>query len=406
MAGPTPVSALIHAATMVTAGIYLIARTSVLYALSPTSMAVVAAVGIATAFFAATVGLVQNDFKKVLAYSTVSQLGFMFAALGVGAFTAGVFHVMTHAFFKGLLFLGAGAVIHGMHDEQDIKKMGGLKKYMPTTYFTFLIATLAISGIPLFAGFFSKDEILWYVFENGSTIPWLILAIAAFFTAFYMFRLLNLVFKGKERFDHHHVHPHEAPKSMLIPLIVLAILSAFGGFLGVPEALGGWISHHPNMIHSWLHPIFKPAEAIILSSHSELHHSPHWVEYLLMAISVVIAITAILLSNKFYSDEKWSKPRQLVSDYVWAYKVLWNKYFLDEFYYKVIIDPIYNLSQKFLWKVVDIRIIDGFVNGSASITMKSGEFIRKIQSGIAQNYALIMIGGIIIILTILIVNHF
>ncbi len=396
MAGPTPVSALIHAATMVTAGIYLIARNAVLFALSPISMDVVAGIGIATAFFAASIGLVQNDFKKVLAYSTVSQLGFMFAALGVGAFTAGIFHVMTHAFFKGLLFLAAGAVIHGMHEEQNIKKMGGLKKYMPYTYFTFLAATLAISGIPLFAGFFSKDEILWYTFSNGGPVMWVILAAAAFFTAFYMYRLVKLVFHGKERFDPHHVHPHEAPPSMTIPLIVLAVLSAFGGFLGVPHALGHFV-HFPNLIHDWLHPIFGQAHHII-DNYSPHGHVEHVWEYVLMGISIVIAVVAILLANSFYSDEKWAKPRELTAQFSAFYKMLYNKYFVDEFYHAALVNPLVRTSRGFLWKIFDVKIIDGFVNGSAWMTGGAGQILRKLQSGIAQNYALLMMFGIIIIL--------
>ncbi len=396
MAGPTPVSALIHAATMVTAGVYLIARNAVLFSLAPVSMGIVAGIGIATAFFAATIGLVQNDFKKVLAYSTVSQLGFMFAALGVGAFTAGIFHVMTHAFFKGLLFLAAGAVIHGMHDEQNIKRMGGLKKYMPYTYFTFFVATLAISGIPFFSGFFSKDEILWYNFSSGGVIMWLILAIAAFFTAFYMFRLLKLVFHGKERFDHHHVHPHEAPASMIIPLVILAFLSAFGGFLGVPHVLGGFV-HFPNMMHDWLHPIFAQAQQII-ELHKPAELIPETYEYLLMGISVIVALTGILLANKFYSDEKWERPRSLVAQFGSFYKLLLNKYFLDEFYFASVINPVVNTSRSFLWKIFDVKWIDGFVNGSARLTGGAGELLRRIQSGIVQNYALLMMFGIIVII--------
>ncbi len=397
MAGPTPVSALIHAATMVTAGVYLVARTAVLFALSPTAMMVVAIVGLATAFLAATIGMVQNDFKKVLAYSTVSQLGFMFVALGVGAFTAGVFHVMTHAFFKGLLFLGSGAVIHAMHEEQDIKKMGGLKNYMPVTYITFFVATLAISGIPFFAGFFSKDEILWFTFANGNIAMWAILAIAAFFTAFYMFRLLYLVFKGNERFDHNHVHPHEAPKTMTIPLIILAVLSAFGGFLGIPHALGEPLGHLPNLMENWLHPVFAVPHEIMLKTQSHAHPDVMW-EYLLMAVSVIIAVTAIFLATKFYKDPKWRIPRNLVHDFKFEHKVLWNKYYLDNFYFMAIIDPLYKLMDKILLRIFDIKIIDGFVNGSADVTMKLGDALRKIQSGVAQNYAVLMIGGIIAIL--------
>lgn len=397
MAGPTPVSALIHAATMVTAGIFLVARSSILFSLSPTAMAVVAVVGVATAFFAATIGIVQNDIKKVLAYSTVSQLGFMFAALGVGAFTAGVFHVMTHAFFKGLLFLGAGAVIHGLHEEQNIKRMGNLRKYMPKTYLTFFIATLAISGIPLFSGFFSKDEILWYSFANGNTLMWLILAVSAFFTAFYMFRLVYLVFFGKERFNNHHVHPHEAPATMTIPLIILAVLSAFGGFLGVPEVLGSWFSEHPNLVHNWLAPVFQNSEEIIKQSNTLAHHSTI-MEYLLMLISIAIAVGGILLALKYYSDEKWTKPRQLANTFKPVYNALLHKYRLDEVYAYLVIDPIFNTSQKFLWRIFDMKFIDGIVNGTAKVTLQLGEYIRRFQFGFVQNYALIMFAGIIIIL--------
>ncbi|ROL62308.1 NADH-quinone oxidoreductase subunit L [Bacteroidetes/Chlorobi group bacterium ChocPot_Mid] len=404
MAGPTPVSALIHAATMVTAGIFLIARNSVLFALSPVSMEVVMIVGILTAFTAASIGIVQNDFKKVLAYSTVSQLGFMFAALGVGAFTAGVFHVMTHAFFKGLLFLAAGAVIHGMHDEQNIKRMGGLAHHMPTTYKTFFVATLAIAGIPLFSGFFSKDEILWLTFSNGGWFAWLILATAAFFTAFYMFRLLKLVFHGKERFDHHKVHPHEAPKTMLFALVTLAVLSAFGGFLGIPEALGGWFSGHPNMIHNWLHPVFSDAETIILKYAPVHSHPAHIVEYLFMLISIGIAVGGILLAKKFYEDEQWAMPRLLAKKFKGIYNILWNKYYLDNFYFSVIVDPLVTTSRNLLWSVFDVKIIDGFVNGLANVTTSGGQLVRKIQSGIAQNYATLMIGGIVVILTWLLIS--
>ncbi|HMN48671.1 MAG TPA: NADH-quinone oxidoreductase subunit L, partial [Ignavibacteriaceae bacterium] len=238
MAGPTPVSALIHAATMVTAGVYMVARTSIIYASAPDILMVVAIIGALTAFFAATIGIVQNDIKKVLAYSTVSQLGYMFLAMGMGAFSAGIFHVMTHAFFKALLFLGAGSVIHAMHEEQDIQKFGGLKKYMPRTYLTFLIAALAISGIPPLSGFFSKDEILWYSYANGGLFFWIIGAGTAMMTAFYMFRLYILTFEGKERFGHDK-HPHESPAVMTIPLMVLAVLAAVGGFIGIPEIFSG-----------------------------------------------------------------------------------------------------------------------------------------------------------------------
>lgn len=399
MAGPTPVSALIHAATMVTGGVFLVARNSVLFSLAPISMETVAIVGAATAILAASVGLVQNDIKKVLAYSTVSQLGFMFTALGVGAFGAAIFHVMTHAFFKALLFLGSGSVIHGMHEEQDIQKMGGLAKYMPTTYKTFMIGTLAISGIPLFAGFFSKDEILWYAFSQGNIYLWLTLAIAAFFTAFYMFRLVYLTFHGKERFDHNHVHPHESPKTMTIPLIVLAFLSAFSGFLGIPYVLGFFFSDNPNIMESFLHPIFAQANDILEISHA---HEIHAIEYLLMALSVAIALVAWNMAKKMYSTEN-ETPDNLAKSFKGFYRLLWNKYFLDEIYFKSIVDPIVNTSRSLLWKVVDAKIIDGIVNGSGkSMSLISGS-LRKIQSGVAQNYAVLMMAGIVAILAWLLI---
>ncbi len=400
MAGPTPVSALIHAATMVTSGIFLIARNATMFALAPTTLNVVAVIGTLTAFFAATIGITQNDIKKVLAYSTVSQLGFMFSALGVGAFVAGVFHVMTHAFFKGLLFLGAGSVIHGMHAEQNIKKMGGLRRYMPKTYFTFFVATLAIAGIPFFSGFFSKDEILWKVFESGNILLWLILAISAFFTAFYMFRLLNLVFLGNERFDKHHIHPHESPRIMTIPLQILAFFSAIGGFLGIPYALGAWLGPHSNLIEHWLDPVFADSQKI-LTLHSSFaiftSHQVHIEEYLLMVLSILIALAGILLANKFYSDPEWSIPRKIASSFRSLYRTLFNKYYLDEFYFYAIVDPLLFISNKILWKFFDVKIIDGIVNGSANVTIRISEVIRKIQTGFVQNYALIMFGGIIAI---------
>ncbi len=398
MAGPTPVSALIHAATMVTAGVFLIARNAAMFALSPTTMHIVAIVGVATAFFAGTIGLVQNDIKKVLAYSTVSQLGFMFAALGVGAFTAGIFHVMTHAFFKGLLFLGAGSVIHGMHEEQNIKKMGGLSDKMPITYKTFLVATLAISGIPLFSGFFSKDEILWSVWDKGGFVMWLVLAVSAFFTAFYMFRLLNLTFRGAERFDRRHVHPHESPAVMTIPLVILAVLSALGGFAGIPRALGSWLGSSSNLIDAWLEPTFNDAHAVMGNFGI---HPVHSAEYVLMALSVCIALLAAWTANKWYSDASWSVPRRLVKNFGFAYRTLLNKYKLDELYFAVIVDPIVTGSRKILWKAVDAGTIDGFVNGAAKLTGRIGDSARRIQSGIAQNYAVLMLAGIIAILSIL-----
>ncbi len=396
MAGPTPVSALIHAATMVTSGIFLIARTNVLFALSPTTMAVVTGIGITTAVVAGTVGIVQRDIKKVLAYSTVSQLGFMFVALGVGAFTAGVFHVMTHAFFKALLFLGSGSVIHGMHEEQDIMKMGGLKKYMPITYRTFLIGTLAISGIPFLSGFFSKDEILWMAFLNGSPVLWSVGVVAAFTTAFYMWRVTTLTFDGQERFDHHHVHPHESPKTMTIPLIILAVLSVFGGFLGVPHVLES-VFHMPNFLEHWLAPVFAGG-ARLLPSHTGEHTST---EVMLMVISTVVAISGILLARFVYS-KGLDRAQGFATSFKGLYTLLYRKYFVDEVYNLAIVGPIVALSRDFLWKIFDVVIVDGVVNGSAKVVSATAGVLRKAQSGIAQNYALVMMAGIVILIAMVV----
>ncbi len=392
MAGPTPVSALIHAATMVTSGIFLIARTNVLFAMSPTTMAVITGIGITTALIAGTIGIVQNDIKKVLAYSTVSQLGFMFTALGVGAFTAGVFHVMTHAFFKALLFLGSGSVIHGMHEEQDIQKMGGLKKHMPITYRTFLIGTLAISGIPFFSGFFSKDEILWFAWLNGSPILWAVGALAAFTTAFYMWRLTSLTFLGEERFDHHHVHPHESPATMTIPLIVLAVLSAFGGLLGVPHVIGHAL-HIPNLLEGWLEPIFAVSNEM-LPKHTGDHTT---VEIGLMVASSVLAVIGIMYARSIYS-QGLSRATAMAEKMSGIYRLLLNKYYVDEIYHAVVAGPILAASRDFLWKIVDVIVIDGVVNGSAKSMGAAAGVLRRMQTGVAQNYALVMMIGIVIML--------
>ena len=400
MAGPTSVSALIHAATMVTAGIFLIARNSVIFASAPDAMMVVAYVGAATALLAASIGLVQNDIKKVLAYSTVSQLGFMFAALGVGAWVAAIFHVMTHAFFKGLLFLGSGSVIHGMHEEQDIKKMGGLKEHMPTTYKTFLVGSLAISGIPFFSGFFSKDEILWKTYNDGSIFLWIMLGLAAFFTAFYMFRLLYLTFHGKERFDAEKVHPHESPKSMTIPLVVLAVLSAVGGFLGIPYVLGFFISDHPNILENFLSPIFADSNYIMGFTGV---HEIHTIEYVLMGVSTLVAIIAILLARSIYkNDENWTTARSLTNRFGTAYKILWNKWYLDNFYYGAFVTPIFKSSRDFFWKIFDLNVVDGFVNGAGFLANATAKGVRRLQSGVAQTYAAVMMLGILILIGYLI----
>ncbi len=393
MAGPTPVSALIHAATMVTAGVYMVARCSVLFALAPASMEIVAIIGIATAIFAATMGLVQNDIKKVLAYSTISQLGYMFLGLGVGAFASGIFHVMTHAFFKALLFLGAGAVIHAMHDEQDIQNMGGLKSKMPTTYKTFLVAALAIAGIPPLSGFFSKDEILWKAFSQGSYIYWILGWVTAGLTAFYMFRLVSLTFEGKERWSHDK-HPHEAPKVMTVPLMILAVLSIVGGFVGIPHALGGG-----NAIEQFLEPVFERANLILAGAHSASLSA----EYMLMILSVLVAIGGIYLARKLYL-QKQELVSKMADSFGGIYKLLWNKYYVDEVYEFTIVKPIKTGSDKLLWRVFDINIIDGIVNGTAKLMAFTSGWMRRIQGGLVQSYAVAFVVGIIVILGILILR--
>ncbi len=387
MAGPTPVSALIHAATMVTSGIFLVARSNILFALSPTTLSVVAAVGAVTAIFAAMIGVFQNDIKKVLAYSTVSQLGYMFLALGVGAFTAGVFHVVTHAFFKACLFLGSGAVIHAMHHEQDMQKMGGLRKYLPITFWTFLIATLAISGIPPFAGFFSKDEILFQAFTRGSVILWLIGAIAAILTAFYMFRAVYLTFYGTPRFDTHHHTPHEVNWKMWLPLVVLAALSTVGGFLAMPSVFGAG-----NAFESWLEPVVSHGEAISLAAGAS---SSGALEWSLMAVSVALALLGILVAYRLY--ERKTTLAAAEARLGATYQIVHNKFYVDEIYDAGVVQPIFNISNSFLWKIIDVGIIDGFINGVAHAAEIGSGWIRRIQTGIAQNYAVLIVVGLVVV---------
>ena len=387
MAGPTPVSALIHAATMVTSGIFLVARSNILFAMSPVALSVVAAVGAVTAIFAAMIAIFQNDIKKVLAYSTVSQLGYMFLALGVGAFTSGVFHVVTHAFFKACLFLGSGAVIHAMHHEQDMQKMGGLKKYLPITFWTFFLATLAIAGIPPFAGFFSKDEILWQAFSRGSVILWLIGAIAALMTAFYMFRAVFLTFYGKERFDTHHHKPHEVDWKMWLPLVVLAALSVVGGFLGMPSVFGAG-----NAFEQWLEPVVSRGEQVSLMAGAGEGVGLEWA---LMAVSVAIAICGILLAMRFYKQRQTLAHQE--AGLGTAYRVMHGKFYVDEIYDKAIVQPIYTVSNSFLYRIVDVKVIDGFVNGLAHITDISSSVIRRIQTGVVQNYAVLIVVGLFVV---------
>ncbi len=385
MAGPTPVSALIHAATMVTAGIYLVARTSLLYALAPMATTTVFAVGMLTAIVAAVIALRQNDIKKVLAYSTVSQLGFMFMALGTGTYWLAVFHLMTHAFFKGLLFLGSGSVIHGMHEEQDIRNMGGLKSKMKVTFITFMIGTLAISGIPPLSGFFSKDEILYMNFINAGILPYLLSLVTAGMTAYYMFRLVSLTFYGKPRYDEKHVHPHESPATMTVPLIILAVLSAVGGFIGLPHFTGT-----KNYLKEWLSPVFAKAEATILSYRPE---HPHEVstELMLVAVSIAVAVTGIIIAYRRFANIDKIPGQTAVS------KILENKLYVDEFYDKVIVNPLQRFSDSFLWKIFDMKIIDGAVNGIARYISSISFDWRRIQTGVIQDYTTITVAGVVII---------
>jgi NADH-quinone oxidoreductase subunit L len=377
MAGPTPVSALIHAATMVTAGIYMVVRSNVLFSMSHFTMNFIAITGLATALFSATIAIKQNDIKKVLAYSTVSQLGYMFLGLGVGAYTGAVFHVMTHAFFKALLFLGAGSVIHAMHHEQDIRNMGGLKNKLPITHLTFLLGCIAISGIPPFSGFFSKDEILAAAYSH-SPIYWILGVVGAAMTAFYMFRLYATTFLGSFRGTPHQEHNlHESPKAMTYPLIVLAILSVIGGFIGVPEIL-----HGSHQLKSFLSTSITTEKA---------HHLDHSTEWVLMGISVAIAALAILFSiNKFSKKPELDEPQGLG-------KVLSNKWYIDELYDKLIVNPILSIAN-FTKNTIEKLGIDGLVNGTGKFVHYSSRQLRLLQNGQIGNYVLFMILAFIIII--------
>jgi len=391
MAGPTPVSALIHAATMVTAGVYMVARSSIIYALSPLSMTVVAIVGAVTAVYAASIALLQNDIKKILAYSTISQLGYMFLACGVGAFAAGIFHLMTHAFFKALLFLAAGSVIHAIAGEQDIRKMGGLKKYLPVTYWTFLVATLSISGIPGFSGFFSKDEILWHTFSSpmGSNILWLIGIVTAGMTAFYIFRLLYVAFYGESRITGAiKLQILESPKIMTVPLVILAILSVIGGYIGIPHTFGGG-AHFDK----FLTPVFHQAENIIGSA--EIHFTVT-TEYVLMVACISSVLIGIFLAYHLYVRKP--KILETVVDILSVlYKFVYNKYYIDELYNLIIVRPFLGLSNIF-WKIFDVKIIDGFVNGTASVCRGISMILRRIQAGYIQGYIFTFLLGVLFLI--------
>jgi NADH-quinone oxidoreductase subunit L len=381
MAGPTPVSALIHAATMVTAGIYMIVRSNVFYSMSDEASHIVAIVGIATALFAATIGLFQNDIKKVLAYSTVSQLGLMFLGLGVGAYSSSVFHVTTHAFFKALLFLGAGSVIHAMGGEQDMRKMGGLWKHLPITGKVMAIGTLAISGFPLLSGFFSKDEILAHTYEHSKAL-WFFGMITSILTAFYMFRLLFLTFFGNFRGTHEQEHHlHESPKSMTFPLIVLAILSIAGGVLGLPEFWGmtNWMHHHLDSI-------------IVHKNPSVLNHEKEWI---LMGLATAAALATIFFAYMVYMKNR-ILPEANDSKLTGIKKLIYNKYYIDEIYEALIRKPLDALSEVF--KYIDTKVIDSVVDGVGTTVIGVSSLVRKVQTGHIGFYIFGMVLGIIAIL--------
>ncbi|HEX3034356.1 MAG TPA: NADH-quinone oxidoreductase subunit L [Thermodesulfobacteriota bacterium] len=393
MAGPTPVSALIHAATMVTAGVYMVARCNVFYSQSPTAQMVVVSVAAFTAFLAATIALTQNDIKKVLAYSTVSQLGYMFMGVGIGAYFAGMFHLVTHAFFKALLFLGSGSVIHALHGEQDIKKMGGLRKYLPITSITFLIATLAISGVPLLSGFFSKDEILGALYEGGYTIHWVVGLTTAVLTAFYMMRLYILTFEGNTRMSEeakHHIH--ESPPSMTVPLSILAVLSVIGGYIGVPEFMGEVVGvHNSNVFGEFL------SSSIFIKEIGEIEHHlfGHWA---LVVFSVIAAFLGIGLAYYMYIV-KPSTPEALAKSPLLStlYEGSYGKWFVDEIYNAAFIRPFVDLSRKIFWAVLDVKIIDGAVNGVAAVAREAAAVLRAAQTGILRFYAALMAVGAVAI---------
>lgn len=387
MAGPTPVSALIHAATMVTAGVYMVARLDFLFALAPATLAVVAWIGALTALFAATIGTAQDDIKKVLAYSTISQLGYMVLALGVGAPAAAVFHLMTHAFFKACLFLGAGSVIFALHHEQDMRRMGGLRAWMPWTYGTFLVSTLAIAGFPPFAGFFSKDEILWKTFssEQGGVALWLVAVVAAGLTAFYMFRLVFLVFHGETRVDSRiREHVSESPTIMTAPLVVLATLAVVAGFLGVPEVLGGG-----NRFEHWLEPI--------LAHHGHAAHHSSTTEIGLMVVSVVVALAGTGFAAAMYLKRSIAPERFSELAGGLPYRVVRNKYYIDEIYDAVFVNGVMALSR--LAAAFDTVVIDPIVNGVATVTRGvarfEGAFDRIVVDGLVNRVAdgALVVGG-------------
>ncbi len=394
MEGPTPVSALIHAATMVTAGVYVVARSSILFTHSETAMVVVAIVGCATAFFSATIGLVQTDIKRVLAYSTVSQLGYMFLGCGVGAFGAGIFHLMTHAFFKALLFLAAGSVIHAMGGEQDMRHMGGLSKKIKITYWTMLIATLAIAGFPPLAGFFSKDAILGAAFQIPGGHPLYVVGLlTALLTSFYMFRLVFLTFHGQQRYDEHHVHVHESPWSMLGPLVILAVLSVIGGWMAAPSFFPGGA----DRFASFLAPVFGASHEVEGALSEAAAHN---LELTLAVVAVAAALIGLGVAFWLYLRQP-GKPAEIAKSLKGAYTTLYNKYYVDELYGATFVKPLVALSTNVLWKVIDVEAIDGTVNGIASGATATGDVTRRTQSGNTRSYAVWVVVGALAVLVII-----
>ncbi|MBI5195126.1 MAG: NADH-quinone oxidoreductase subunit L [Nitrospirae bacterium] len=390
MEGPTPVSALIHAATMVTAGVFMVARCNPLFNLSAVAMNTVAIVGGITAIFAASIGLVQNDIKRVIAYSTVSQLGYMFLALGVGAYSAGIFHLYTHAYFKALLFLASGSVIHALHNEQNMQNMGGLKKYMPVTYTVFILATLSITGIPGFAGFFSKDEILWRAYSSSDLgkFLWILAASAALLTAFYSWRLIFLTFHGKFRGTHEQEHHlHESPPVITIPLMLLAIGAVGAGWVGIPPLL----MEHGDRVGEFLAPALG-------HPHGEGSHAE---ELMVMGISILVALGGWFIAHKMYVKNT-ELPDKIISKFQSLYKLLYNKYYIDELYDKTIVQPVLKASDKVILGFFDGKIIEGVVNGVPALIGSFSQKLRKVQTGILSGYGLIMALGAVIIIGIVI----
>ena len=398
MEGPTPVSALIHAATMVAAGVYVVARSNVIFIHAPTAMMVVAIMGGVTALFAATIALTQTDIKRVLAYSTISQLGYMFLACGVGAFAAGIFHLMTHAFFKALLFLAAGSVIHALGGIQEMPQMGGLRKKIPWTYWTMLMGTLAIAGAPLFSGFFSKDLILFQSFASpyGSKALWFLGIAAALLTSFYMFRLIFLTFVGAPRYDEHAVHVHESPRNMTVPLVILAVLAVGGGWIALPVLWGG-----ADHFEEYLAPVFESSKAVMAQAALE-HPALNGValEHSLMYAAIAVAIFGFLLAWLLYIRRP-EMPAQLAQSLRAAYTLLRNKYYVDELYDWVFVRPVNWISTRLLWQTVDVRGIDGSVNGLADAAKQFGEQVRLVQSGNTRSYAAWVVLGAVAFISLL-----